>query len=132
MQTKIKNLFLILSVMFITSCAKEGLGGDATLVVFLKHHGSIIKNHVGYPDTVFVKYNSKESPGITAANYDTYFIGEEGEDHVHCHNLKWGNYFIYGVGIDSAGPYAVMGGMAVKIKRSERKEEIDIDLAVME
>ena len=130
MKTKIS--LIILSGIFIASCAKEGLGGDATLVVFLKHHGSIIKNHIDYPDTVFVKFNTKESPGITAANYDTYFIGEEGEDHVHCHGLKRGNYFIYGAGIDSSGPYRVSGGMAVKIKRSERKEEIDIDLAVME
>ena len=132
MKTKIKNLSMILSVVLMASCAKEGLGGDATLVVFLKHHGHIIVNHVGYPDTVFVKFNAKESPGITASKYDTYFVGEEGEDHVHCHDLKWGNYFIYGTGIDSSGPYRVNGGIAVKIKRSQRKEEQDVDLAVTE
>lgn len=114
------------------SCKKAGTGGDATLVVFLKHHGNIIKNHVGWVDTVFVKFNTDELPGTKPSDFDTYFVGEAGEDHVHCEGLKTGKYYIYGAGIDSTGPYRVTGGMSVKIKYSERKKEIDTDLAVTE
>lgn len=134
---KTKNIILALlltaAVSFVvTSCHKEGTGGDATLVVFLEHHGNVIKNHVGWPDTVFVKFGAQESPGISPGDYDTYFIGEVGEDHVHCEGLKWGNYFLYGVGMDSTGPYRVTGGLPVKIARKERKEEVIVHLAVTE
>ena len=131
-KTIIRAILIPVFTISFYSCAKEDLGGDATLVVFLQHHGHTIINHVNYPDTVFVKFNTKESPGTAAGKYDTYFVGEAGEDHVHCENLKWGNYFIYGAGIDSSGPYRVNGGIAVKIKRSDRKKEQDIDLAVTE
>jgi len=117
---------------FIFSCSREGTGGDATIVTFLKHHGSPIKNHVGYPDTVYVKFNAKDAPSGGLSKYDTYFVGEVGEDHVHLPGLKWGDYYIYGCGYDSTVMSRVIGGMHVKIKRSERKKEIDTDLAVSE
>jgi hypothetical protein len=119
-------------ILLFASCAKEGTGGDATLVVFLKHHTHPIINHVGYPDTVFVKFNAKELPGTKPSDFDTYFVGEQGEDHVHCEQLKWGDYYLYGAGFDSSIAQRVTGGMSVKIKRKERKEETDIDLAVTE
>jgi hypothetical protein len=34
--------------------------------------------------------------------------------------------------MDSSGPYRVTGGMAVKIKWSQRKKEIDMNLPVTE
>jgi hypothetical protein len=115
-----------------TSCNKPGTGGNATLVVFLQHHGRTIINHVGYPDTVFVKFNVKELPGLHAGDYDTYFIGNTGEDHVHCPELKAGQYYLFGVGYDSTGLYRVVGGMSYKLKYKDRKSEIDINLAVTE
>lgn len=124
--------FLFSCLIIFSSCKKAGTGGKATLVVFLQHHGKTIPNHTGYPDTVFVKYNAKELPGTTAADFDTYFVGEEGEDHVHCTELKPGNYFIYGAGMDTTGPYRVTGGIAVKIKSSDKENEIDTDLPVTE
>ncbi|MEI7802739.1 MAG: hypothetical protein WCI97_08865 [Bacteroidota bacterium] len=124
--------FLISCLIIFSSCKKAGTGGKATLVVFLQHHGKTIPNHIGYPDTVFVKFNAKELPGTTAADFDTYFIGEVGEDHVHCEELKPGNYFIYGAGMDTTGPYRVTGGIAVKIKGSDKANEIDTNLPVTE
>jgi hypothetical protein len=125
-------LFFCVGLILFASCAKEGTGGDATLVVFLKHHTKVIPNKAWYPDTVFVKFNAKELPGTKVSDFDTYFVGEAGEDHVHCEELKWGDYYLYGVGFDTTISQKVSGGMAVKIKRKDRKAETDIDLAVTE
>jgi hypothetical protein len=130
-----KKIILFLAMALIIpmgSCKKNGLGGDATVVVFMKHHGNVIKNHHNYPDTIFIKFKADEFPGADPSKYDTYFVGEEGEDHIHCVGLRPGKYFFYGVGIDSSGPYRVTGGAAVKIRWTERKKEIDTDLAVTE
>jgi hypothetical protein len=130
---KLQAIFIAaLSTIIIVSCCKEGIDGEATLVVKMKHHGTIIPNHANYLDSVFVKFDAKELPGTGASDFDAVFVGEEGEDHIHLEGLKCGNYYIYGAGIDSSGPFRVTGGMAVKIKHSERKEEIDVDLAVTE
>lgn len=128
-----KKIFAIIFITsFILSCKKNGTGGDATLVVFPQHHGRSIVNHYGYPDTIFVKFKATSLPGTTPDKFDTYFVGVPGEDHVHCTGLLPGKYYLYGVGMDSAGPYRVTGGLAVKITHSERKKEKDIDLAVTE
>jgi hypothetical protein len=127
-----KAFFLLLALCICVSCKKNGTGGNATLVVFPQHHGRTIKNHVGYPDTIFVKFKATSLPGTTPDKFDTYFVGEPGEDHVHCVGLLPGKYYLYGVGMDSSGPYRVTGGLAVKIKWSQRKKEMDIDLAVTE
>jgi hypothetical protein len=130
-----KTLVMLISAALMAagySCKKNGLGGKATVVVFMKHHGNIIKNHIGYPDTVFIKFKASDLPGTTPDKFDTFFVGEEGEDHIHCKGLLPGKYFFYGVGMDSTGPYRVTGGLAVKIKNSEKKKEIDLDLPVTE
>lgn len=122
----------IFSGFVLNSCCKEGTDGDATLVVYLRHHGNLIPNHAGWPDTVFVKFNSDELPGTKPSDFDTYFVGTPGEDHVHIANIACGKYYLYGAGIDSSGPYRVTGGMGIKIKHKERKEEITVELAVTE
>lgn len=129
---KSRLLFFTLALFIIASCKKNGTGGDATLVVFPQHHGKTIKNHYGYPDTVFVKFKADELPGTTPDKFDTYFVGEPGEDHIHCKNLLPGKYYLYCVAMDSSGPYRVTGGLAVKIKWRERKKEIDLDVPVTE
>lgn len=128
---KIALVAILFAALFV-SCSKEGTGGDATLVVFLKHHGRIIPNQANHPDTVFVKFNAKDLPSDPTHNYDTFFVGEAGEDHVHCEELKWGDYYLYGVGYDTLIQQRVTGGAAVHIKRKDRKKETDFDLAVTE
>ena len=130
-----KMFFYVLLAGTIVSCCKEGTGGDAILVVSLKHHDKVIPSQANYLDTVFVKFNAKELPGTKPDDFDTYFTGTAGEDHVHLTGLKCGEYFLYGAGLDNGGggsPYRVTGGMAVKIKYSDRKDEKNIDLAVTE
>ena len=128
---KMKQLFVALcTALVISSCCKEGTNGDATLVVFAKRNGTIIKNHVGYPDTVYVKFNTKDLPGTHVEDFDTYFVGETGEDHVHCEKLKCGDYFLFVAGFDSSINSRVTGGLHIKIKHKERKNEIDTDVDV--
>lgn len=119
-------------ILFLASCTKEGTGGDATLVVFLQHHTKPILSRPAYLDTVFVKFNSRELPGTQKNNFDTFFVGEAGEDHVHCKGLKPGDYYLYGAGFDTAINERVTGGMHVRIKHKERKDEIDVKLAISE
>lgn len=127
------KIFLTIALLaLITSCCKEGVNGDATVVVFARHHGNIIKNHVGYPDTVYVKFNTKDLPGLSPSDYDYSFAGEEGEDHIHCEKLKCGDYFFFVTGFDSTINTRVTGGMHVKIKHKEKKDEMDVDVAVTE
>ncbi|TND02595.1 MAG: hypothetical protein FD123_4057 [Bacteroidetes bacterium] len=121
-----------LIILGFNSCCKEGTDGDATLTVYLKHHNTIIENHVSWPDTVFVKFNADELPGTNPSDFDAFFVGEAGEDHVHIKNLACGKYYLYGAGLDSSGPYRVTGGMGIKIKRKDRKELINVDLSVVE
>ena len=123
---------LALTLSMFNSCKKAGTGGDATVVVFAKHHGNIIWNHAGYPDSVFVKFNTEELPSNPTTNYDALFVGEAGEDHVHCEGLKTGKYYFYATGWDTTINQRVTGGMAIKIKYKDRKDEIDQDIAVTE
>ena len=123
---------LALTFSFITSCKKAGTDGDATLVVFAKHHGVTIPNHAGYVDSVYVKFNTQELPSNPTQNYDAVFVGEAGEDHIHCENLHTGKYYIFVTGWDTTINQRVSGGMAIKIKYKQRKQEIDQDVAVTE
>jgi hypothetical protein len=123
---------LAFAVSTFTSCKKAGTGGDATVVVFAKHHGNIVPNHTNYPDSVFVKFNTEELPTNPTVNYDALFVGEAGEDHIHCAGLKTGKYYFYATGWDTTINQRVTGGMAIKIKYKDRKDEIDQDIAVTE
>jgi len=127
---KYTPILFFLTILLLFSCSKPGTGGNATLVVFPQHNGKAINNHVGYPDTVFLKFGAKELPGLHGSDYDTYFVGTGREDHVNCTGLKAGQYYLFGVGFDSTGLYRVAGGMSYKIKYKERKSETDVNLAV--
>ncbi len=126
--------YIMYAIILVTlgACCKAGDGGDASLVVYLKHHGNIISNKPSYPDTVMVKYRATEFPGFSVSDYDAVFIGKPGEDFVRIEGLKCGNYFLFGTGMDSTGPYRVFGGQALEIEYGERKNERVIDLAVVE
>jgi len=43
-----------------------------------------------------------------------------------------GEYYLYGVGYDSSISAPVFGGIPIKIKYSERKETIEINVPVIE
>src|ERR1044072_2700228 len=89
------GILAALGVVFFCGCAKEGLGGDTTLVIFPQHHGRPIPSTGAYLDSVYVKFGAKEIPADPTHDYDAVFAGEVGEDHVHVEGLKRGDYYIY-------------------------------------
>jgi hypothetical protein len=123
---------MALAVTGFSSCKKAGRGGDATLVVAPKHHGTPITSTALYRDSVFVKFNAEDLPSDPTNNYDALFVGEPGETHVNCPGLKAGKYYIYATGRESSSGERVTGGVSVKIKYKERKDEIEVDVPVTE
>lgn len=123
---------LVLFCLLLSSCGDAGLGGDATLVVYPQHHGTAIINHIGYPDTVFLKFEADELPGTKLSDFDHYYIGSPREDFVRCEKLKSGQYYIYVAGLDSAGPNRVTGGMPYEISWSDRKDDMTLVVPVVE
>ena len=95
-----KNNLILAAIAILTfsGCKKSedkcsgGRGGSLTIVAFPKHHGKAIYNQPNYLDTIYVKFNKQDAPGISPSNYDTYFVGKAGEDHVHMEGLKCGDY----------------------------------------
>jgi len=90
-RTNCQFIFLLFTFYFLiilSSCRKDaGLGGNATLTVYAEHHGNVIINHIGYPDTVFLKYNVDEFPGSKPSDYDAFFVGTPREDFVKIEGL---------------------------------------------
>ena len=123
---------LAFSLMATQSCNKAGTDGEATLVVFPQHHGATIANQPGYPDSVYVTFNTQDLPADPTHHYDAVFVGETGEDHVHCTTLHTGKYYLFVTGWDTSLNARVSGGMAIKIKHSEKKKEIDTKVPVTE
>lgn len=133
MKTHIKTIgFLALCILGFSACKKAGINGDATLIITAKHHGTVIVNQPNYPDSVYVKFDAKDLPSDPTHDYDALFVGQAGEDHVHCEGFHTGTYFLYVTGWDTTINQRVTGGMSVKIKYKERRDEIDLDIPVVE
>ena len=130
MKKTIRNILPFAFVL--AGCCKAGLDGEATMVVFPQHHGRPILSHSNYLDTAYIKFNTSDLPSDPTHNYDAIFVGNVGEDHVHCTNVKCGKYYIYCTGFDTTINQRVTGGMAYKLKYSDRKKEEDINVAVTE
>jgi hypothetical protein len=123
-------LICLMFVFVVSNCKKAGSGGKAEVAVFVKHHERLIPAAM-----VYVKYNAKEFPGADVSKYDLSAVcGNIGEarGHTHIKDLRYGYYYFYSVGYDSAISQTVTGGIALHIKYSERKKEIDLDVPVTE
>jgi hypothetical protein len=107
-----------------------GTGGGVTIVGYLKHHTMLIPNTATHLDTVYLKFNTSNNPGADLSLYDTYFVGEAGEDHVHLEGLKCGKYYIYGVGYDDMISQRVVGGIPYTL--TDTSGEVDLNIPVTE
>ena len=120
--------FFPLLILALTSCVKEGPGGQVTLVAFPKHHSKPIPNAM-----VYIKYGTNDFPGTTTSAYDDSGVAViEGtlDPHYHFENLKKGKYYLYSVGYDSAIAQTVTGGIPVKI--NVKAGEVDVVVPVTE
>ena len=125
MKTKISIIALI-AVFIISACKKNGTGGQVTVAAITKHHD----RHIPF-STVYIKYDAKEFPGDDVSKYDAKQTTDK-EGHTHFEGLRYGNYYFYGVGYDSVAQATVKGGVALKIKWKERKEEIELNVPITE
>ena len=112
------------------SCQYAGTGGNTTIVAKPEHHGVPIISKIGYVDSAFVKFNTQESPGISASSYDLVLAGEEGEDHVHIEGMKAGKYYIMMTGYDSTINQRVIGGLPYIL--TQTSGEVDLAIPVSE
>lgn len=127
MKTKFKHVFsicLVLAMAFtFNSCQKEGTGGKSTVNGNVKHHTKLIPNA-----DVYIKYGATEFPGADVSSYDDH-VQADANAHYEFKELRKGDYYIYGVGVDNAGPFTVVGGTGIKLRRNE---DLNIDVPVTE
>ena len=132
MHTYIKIAVVLAAFIIVLSCNKEdekcvaGSGGNITLVLFPKHHNKSVR-----PYSAWVKYNTQNAPGTTAADYDLVVSADTTEDHIHLANMKCGEYYIYMNGYDTAIKEAVKGGIPYTVPENPTGE-VDIDVPVTE
>ena len=107
-----------------------GKGGDVTIAAFPKHHEMNIVSDSVHVDSAFVKFNTSNSPGVSASSYDLVLAGEVGEDHVHILGLKRGKYFIFMTGWDYGVSSRLSGGIPYEI--TQTSGEIDLTVPVTE
>ena len=123
-----KNLVVvfIVSALLIVSCKKNNTGGSATVTLTATHHGKKI------PLTnVYIKYGAKEFPGMDVNSYNASQTSNL-EATTSFENLRYGDYYFYAVGYDSAIQAPVKGGIGISINWKERKNKIDMELPITE
>ena len=101
-----------------------GTGGNLSIVAYATNGGISIPNYFTHPDTAFVKFGTLSSPGNNPVNYDTYYVGDPGEDHIHCYGLKCGDYFIFRTAWDSLDNVRRYGGYGISISDADGGKNI--------
>lgn len=106
---------------FFASCHKDdscnaGTGGNNSIKATLLHHTKVISPKVGYPDTLFIKYDTKDFPGENASDFDAYFVNSDTAiSTIEITGLKCGDYYLFGTGWDADISQRVKGGIPVTI-----------------
>ena len=119
-------IIMVISLVLAVSCKKNGTGGEATVAAITKHHERKIPF-----SKVYIKYGAKEFPGIDVSKYDASQTTDK-EGHTHFENLRYGDYYFYGIGYDSVAQAVVKGGVGLDIKRNERKQEFELNVSITE
>ncbi len=109
---------LLLPLLLILSCKRNGTGGDATVTLITKHHTTIIPG-----TTVFIKYGEGEFPGPSPSDYDDSKVADA-NGKVEFPGLLNGKYYFYGTGYDSSISSPVDGGMSVRVKFGNSEEVV--------
>jgi hypothetical protein len=125
MKTKLM-LFLLTALVSIAACKKNGTGGKATIKGIVAHHSQAIPGA-----TVYIKYDALDFPGSDVSKYDSN-VSAGGDGSYEIKNLLPGDYYLYGVGFDIANSEPVFGGVPVKIRRSDKKRTLEVNVAVVE
>jgi len=123
------TLFISLLTLGATfsSCKKNGTGGKASLHIQIAHHSVPINGA-----TLYIKFGAQDMPSNPITDYDLKLLASQTDSHIQVENLRPGDYYLYAVGFDPAVNQTLEGGIPVKIKWKERKENIDVNLAITE
>jgi hypothetical protein len=105
--------FAILLALTVSSCHKEGLGGNGSISGTVYHHSDPIPNCV-----VYLKFNTQDFPGESPSLYDASVTADNKGAYTFPKVYK-GEYYIYGVGFDAQIGQIVRGGVPVKAKRNK-------------
>ena len=110
---KFRYFLVFISFISILSCRKEetlaGKGGNATLTITPQHHGLNIAN-----SKVYIKYNAKNTPSFYDDSVQTSM--QNGIPTAVFTQLTKGDYYIYGIGIDTSIKQTVKGGIPYTIE----------------
>jgi hypothetical protein len=110
---KFRYFLVFISFISILSCRKEetlaGKGGNATLTITPQHHGLNIAN-----SKVYIKYNAKNTPSFYDDSVQTSM--QNGIPTAVFTQLTKGDYYIYGIGIDTNIKQTVKGGIPYTIE----------------
>ena len=140
-RSKFRNFLagIFLAVIFFSGCEKEGilmekqkdqcvagLTGKYKLIIRLRHDNHFLVNLKNYRDTVYVKFNTSEFPGMDSLDYDAVYIGDYPGDSVVVDNLSCGNYYIFATGLESIHQVRVYGGIPFEVKKDKGERNIVI------
>jgi len=110
---KFRYFLVFISFISILSCRKEetlaGKGGNATLTITPQHHGLNIAD-----SKVYIKYNAKNTPSFYDDSVQTNM--QNGIPKAIFTQLTKGDYYIYGIGIDTTIMQTVKGGIPYTIE----------------
>lgn len=123
---QVSRLFslLLLLVIFSTACTREGFDGDSNVTGTVAHHGLAIGEA-----SIFIKFGAKELPGTLVSDFDASTVADS-KGVFKFENLKKGEYYLYGIGTDTAINETVRGGRAFVIE--EKGQDLTVDVAVTE
>lgn len=121
----IRNIaFAALVLTGMLGCTEEGPGGAAKILGEAKHHDDPIPG-----TTLYIKYGAKESPGTDPALYDASVTADENAEFAF-RDLHKGDYYVYGIGFDSAVGEVVRAGIPVSI--AKKNETVSVIVPVTE
>ena len=121
-----KIAILSICILLMASCKKNGAGGKADISATVIHHDHFIPF-----STIYIKYGAKDFPGTNLSNYDNHVVTDK-NGHADLNNLRYGDYYLYGVGFDSTIMSPVSGGDHLAIKWGQRKKTIAFTVPVTE
>lgn len=116
-----------MAVLF-TACSKNkcdksdpGLGGGGVITGAVKHHNAEIPSA-----KVYIKYGATEFPGADTSLYDDHKTASAADASFAFHDLKPGDYYLYGVGFDASISLPVTGGVTVEICGDEEEKKTNV------
>jgi hypothetical protein len=125
-----KKLSSVLAIgvcfLLFISCKKNGTGGKADISATVIHHDHIIPFA-----TIYIKYGAKDFPGTNLANYNDHVTTDK-NGHADLSHLRYGDYYLYGVGYDSTIMSPIGGGDHITIKWNQRKKTLAFTVPVTE